>query len=615
MMQTGISDFLPFLTGQNNPKGNKCPPLSSQKNFTNDPFGLGFLYECITLLLFQHDRFRFHPSKGDTMKLPTAEEMQALDRCAIEDFGIPGVVLMENAGSGTVRMMERQLGLCKNTFACILVGPGNNGGDGLVIGRHLYQLGCRPFFFLLVHPDKLTGDAAVNMNIIRNLKLPFHVIDSEVRVSTLPVLFKQIESQGLPCYAIVDAIFGIGLKRQVEGHFAAVIQTINRRNFAHGVPIVAVDVPSGMDADTGKSMGICLKADFTATYGLAKPGHYLHDSRELTGKLEVIEIGIPLEAQERVSISSELLDQGLIERLTPTLRRKHSSHKGDHGHLLIAAGSTGKTGAAILAARGALRSGGGLVSLLVPHELNTIMETSLWEAMTIPMPGSANTFAAVDANSALDHAVGKQAAIIGPGLGTDTGTVDFTREFYRKLPIPLVVDADALNILSMNPKDIIKTEGLRIFTPHPGELSRLLGWSTTDIQENRLEAARQACSRFNSAGSKHIIILKGAGTIICQPGRRLMINTSGNPGMATGGMGDVLSGIIGGLLCQGCEPFEASAAAVYIHGAAADSLYRSVRAGYTASEVADAVPATLKMLLARDCRFSRNRRSTDPDDE
>lgn len=549
------------------------------------------------------------------MKLPTAAEMQALDRCAIDDFGIPGVVLMENAGSGTVRMMERQLGPCKNTFACILVGPGNNGGDGLVIGRHLYQSGCRPFFFLLVHPDKLTGDAAVNMNIIKNLKLPFHVIDSEVRVSTLPVLFKQIESQGLPCYAIVDAIFGVGLTREVEGHFAAAIQTVNRRNFGHGVPIIAVDCPSGMDADTGKSMGSCLKANFTATYGLAKPGHYLHDSRELTGKLEVIDIGIPLEAQERVTISCELLDQGLIERLTPSLRRKHSSHKGDHGHLLIAAGSPGKTGAALLTARGALRSGGGLVTLLVPHSLNSIMETSLWEAMTVPLPGSADIFTAADSQTALQLAEGKRAAVIGPGMGTDAETADFTRTLYQELPIPLVVDADALNILAKNPKDIAKAGGLRIFTPHPGELSRLLGWSTTEIQENRLEAARQACARFNSNGSQHIIILKGAGTIICQPGRRLMINTSGNPGMATGGMGDVLSGMIGGLLCQGCDPFEAAAAAVYLHGSAADSLYRSVSVGYSAREVADAVPSTLKTLLARDDRFSRNRRSTDPDND
>lgn len=549
------------------------------------------------------------------MKLPTAAEMQALDKCAIEDFGIPGVVLMENAGGGTVRMMEQHLGPCKNTFACILVGPGNNGGDGLVIGRHLYQLGCRPVFFLLVHPDKLTGDAAINMNIVKNLRLPFHIIDSEVRVPTIPVLYKQIESQGLPCYAIVDAIFGTGLKREIQGHFADVIHIVNRRNFAHGVPVVAVDCPTGMDADTGKSMGTCVKADFTATYGLAKPGHYLHDSRELTGRLEVIEIGIPQEAQEKISISSERLDQALIERLTPILRRKHSSHKGDHGHLLITAGSTGKSGAAILAARGALRSGSGLVSLCVPHGINTIAETNLLEAMTIPLHESIDCFSSKDVTRVLDLAAGKRAAVIGPGIGTDPETATFTREIYRELTIPMVVDADALNILAAEPEDIRNAKGVRIFTPHPGELSRLLSWSTTEIQQNRLEAARQACSRFNTESSRHVFVVKGAGTIVCQPGQRMLINTSGNPGMATGGMGDVLSGIIGALLCQGCEPFEAAAAAVYLHGAAADTLYRSVGVGYTASEVADAMPVTLKTLLAKNDRFSRNRRSTDPDIE
>lgn len=528
--------------------------------------------------------------------------MQALDRCAIEEFGIPGVVLMENAGVGTVRMMEHRLGSCRNTFACILVGPGNNGGDGLVIGRHLHQLGCKPVFFLLVHPDRLKGDAAINMNIVRNLKLPYHIIDSEVRVPTIPVLYKQLESQGLSCYAIVDAIFGIGLQREVTDHFGDVIRAINSRDFARNVPIVAVDCPSGMNADTGKMMGTCIRADITATYGLAKPGHFLHDSREITGKLEIIDIGIPPEAQEKIAPSSELLDENTLHRLRPVLRRKLSSHKGDHGHLLIAAGSPGKTGAAILSGRGAIRAGCGLVSLLVPHNLNTTMETSLWEAMTIPLPGSPDVFTEADIEQAFALAAGKQAGVIGPGIGTLPPTAAFTREIYRELPIPLVVDADALNILAAAPDDISTAKGIRIFTPHPGELSRLLGWSASQIQQNRIEAARQACSLLNTDSSRNIVVLKGAGTIVCQPDRRLLINTSGNPGMATGGMGDVLSGIIGALLCQGCEPFEATAAAVYLHGAAADTLYRHAGFGYTASEVADALPATMNPLLEdNDC--------------
>jgi len=532
------------------------------------------------------------------MMLPTARQMQALDRCAIEEFGIPGVVLMENAGGGTVRMMERLLGPCRNTFACILVGPGNNGGDGLVIGRHLHQLGCRPIFFLLVNPDRLTGDAATNMAIVRNLKLPFHVIDSEPRVPTIPVLFKQFESRGLPCYAIIDAIFGTGLQREVQGHFAATINIINTREFAHGIPVVAVDCPSGLDADSGKIMGTCVHSDYTATYGCAKPGYFLNDSRELTGRLEVIEIGIPPETQERVEISNELLDETIISRISPALKRKYSSHKGDHGHLLIVAGSTGKTGAAILAARGALRGGCGLVSLCIPHRLNSIFETSLIEAMTIPLTASADCFSSLDGDLILEQAAGKRAMVIGPGIGTDADTAALVRRLYRELTIPMVVDADALNILALDPEEIRRAGGVRIFTPHPGELSRMLDWTIRDIQENRLEAARQARAAFNSDTSRHILVLKGAGTIVCQPGRRNLINTSGNPGMATGGMGDVLSGIIGALLCQGCDPFEAAAAAVYLHGAAADILYQEGGAGYTAGEVAEALPPVLKALLA-----------------
>ncbi|MFV0438499.1 MAG: NAD(P)H-hydrate dehydratase [Desulfopila sp.] len=531
------------------------------------------------------------------MKLPTTAEMQALDRYSIEHFGIPGIVLMENAGVGTVRLMEQYFGPCHNTFACILVGPGNNGGDGLVIGRHLHQLGCKPVFFLLVHPDRLQGDAAVNMQIVEKLKLPYHIIDSEVRVSTLPVLHKQLESQGLSCYAIVDAIFGIGLQREITGHFRAVIEAINSRNFARNTPVVAVDCPSGMNADTGKKMGICMTADITATYGLAKPGHFLHDSRMVTGTLAVIDIGIPPEAQKRIDPSNESLDQASLGHLAPVLRRKPSSHKGNHGHLLIAAGSPGKTGAALLSARGALRAGCGLVSLAVPHTLNSIIEASLWEAMTVPLTHSAETFSEADVEQILLFAQDKQAMVIGPGIGTQTRTAAFTRQIYRQVPIPLVVDADALNILAAQPDDLHMARGQRIFTPHPGELSRLLGWSSQRIQQNRIEAAHQACALLNDENSNHIVVVKGAGTIVCQPGRHLLINTSGNPGMATGGMGDVLSGIIGALLCQGCEPFEAAAAAVYLHGAAADTLYQRLGFGYTASEVADAIPATLNGVL------------------
>lgn len=537
------------------------------------------------------------PLKEFHMKLPTAQEMKALDKCAIEEFGIPGIVLMENAGLGTVRVMEKHLGECKDTFACILVGPGNNGGDGLVIGRHLHQMGCKPVFFFLVNPDKLQGDAATNLAIIKKLRLPFHVIDTDSRVQTIPVLFKQIESRGMPCYAIIDAIFGTGLARDVTDHYATVIDMINNRGFAHQVPVVSVDCPSGMNADNGKVLGTCIRANFTATYGFAKPGHFIHDSRELAGHLEVIDIGIPPETLERVTVSNELIDEKIIRKISPDLARKNSSHKGNYGHLLILAGSAGKTGAAILSGLGALRSGCGLVSLAVPGDLNPIIETNLIEAMTIPLSGT-STLTYNDTDLILSQLDGKDVLAIGPGIGTSRNTASLVLSLYQQIPVPMVVDADALNILSDNKEYIREAAGLRIFTPHPGELSRLIGWKVSEIQENRLEAARTACAAFNNDSSQNIVILKGAGTIIASPGRTALINTSGNPGMATGGMGDVLTGIIGALLCQGIEPLTAAAAGVFLHGAAADRLFEEFGPGYTASEVAHLIPETLKSLQA-----------------
>lgn len=531
------------------------------------------------------------------MKLPTSKEMQALDKCAIEDFKIPGIVLMENAGLGTVLMMEEKLGACKNSFACIFVGPGNNGGDGLVIGRHLHQRGCHPVFFFLVNPDQIKGDAAVNLDIVQQLRLPYHLIDTESRVQTVAVLYKQIESRGLPCYAIVDALFGTGLDRPVKGGYQTVIELINSRDFAYKIPVVSADCPSGMDSNTGKILGTCIKADYTATYGCAKPGHFIHDSSELTGDLTVVDIGIPPEAVEKSAISTELIEHNQIKKLSKTLKRNNSSHKGSHGHLLIIAGSEGKTGAAVLAGKGALRGGCGLLTLCTTQLINPVFENHLVEAMTVVLPNSSNHFISSDLPDVIAALKDKTAAVIGPGIGTAEETTDLVLTLYRNASQPLVVDADALNILAENKSSIGETAGIRIFTPHPGELGRLLGCSTQDIQGNRLQAARDACSTLNSDQSYNIVVLKGAGTIIAAPDGTTLINTSGNPGMATGGMGDVLSGIIGALLCQGVKPLDAVAASVYLHGSAADSLYAKMGPGYTASEVADALPYTLNSLL------------------
>ncbi|MBU1568219.1 MAG: NAD(P)H-hydrate dehydratase [Proteobacteria bacterium] len=530
------------------------------------------------------------------MKLPTALEMQKLDRTASEDFGIPSIVLMENAGLGTVTMIDRELGPCANTFALIFVGPGNNGGDGLVIGRHLHQRGCQPVFFLLVNPDALKKDSAVNWAIIKKLRLPFHIVDNRKRVETIPILFQQFETRGLPCYVVIDAIFGIGLDREVADHFADTINLINKPGFANNVPRVSVDTPSGIDSDTGKVLGTCIHADYTATYCCAKPGHFIHGSSEWTGKLTIIDIGIPPEAIDRAGIVTELATFDTCRQISKSLQRQKASHKGSHGHLLVLAGSPGKTGAAILSARGALRTGAGLVTLCAPHNFNLVYESTLTEAMTIPLPGNPDILSIADWEIIVKAVTDKQALVIGPGIGQDPQTAELVMRIYQEVKCPVILDADALNVLAAHQDGLHTPGGPRIFTPHPGELARLLQKKVADIQDNRIDAAMLGSGLFRNDAHETILVLKGAGTIIVSGDGTTFINTTGNPGMATGGMGDVLGGIIGALVCQGLSPMNAAIAGVFLHGSAADMLYDQRGTGFMASEVADMIPSAVTRL-------------------
>ncbi|MDO8947230.1 MAG: NAD(P)H-hydrate dehydratase [Desulfocapsaceae bacterium] len=530
------------------------------------------------------------------MKLPYASEMRELDRRAIEEYGIPGMVLMENAGLSTVLMMEKELGPADNSFALILVGPGNNGGDALVIGRHLHQRGCEPIFIFLVAPEKLQGDAATNLHIVQKLALPLHVLDSVARVQTLPALYEQLISKGKPCYAIIDGLFGTGLTREISGHIADLIQLVKENTLGASIPRIAVDIPSGLHADSGRIQGSCISADHTATYGCAKPGQLLHQGPELCGRLHVIDIGIPTAAFDTLHIQQQSVTEQTFTLSLARIKRRTTSHKGSHGHLLVLAGSIGKTGAAILSVKGALRSGCGLVSLCCPLNLNTIFETQLIEAMTIPLQASRSAIGMEDLATIEEQLQGKQAIVIGPGLGMAESTAQLVLHLYHTVEAPMVIDADALNILAQHTDQLKSPPGPRIFTPHPGEMARILDISTAKIQDNRIEAARTACQLFDQSADQCTVILKGAGTVIVSVGGEAWINTSGNPGMATGGMGDVLSGIIGALICQGLCPHEAARTAVYLHGRAGDMLEKTIGTGYTATELADTLPQIIKDL-------------------
>lgn len=511
------------------------------------------------------------------MKLARAAEVRALDSQAINEYGIPGVVLMENAGRMTVEAIRHWRGEIAGQTAAVVTGPGNNGGDGLVIARHLHQAGCRVVVYAVVPPGQWQGDAAINWRIVQ--RLPVRVV--EVVTTEQVALCREGLAQA---DWVVDAIFGTGLSRPVAGHFALVIEEMKRC----GRPICAVDIPSGLDSDRGVPLGACARAGLTVTYGLAKPGQVMHPGADFCGRLEVVDIGIPPELVEAAGIRTELLQAAVCARLLPP--RQAASHKGTFGHLLVLAGSRGKTGAALLAARGALRSGVGLVTLGCPQLLNPIFAASVLEAMSVPL--ASDYFLGTADYPAICWALaGKEALVLGPGIGLDPETAELVTRLYQEVGVPMVVDADALTLLGQSLPSRAGA-ATRVLTPHPGEMARLTGLSTGEVQADRVGVA---ASYAQEQGV--VLLLKGAATIIAAPDGRIAINPTGNPGMATGGMGDVLSGVIGALLAQGVGAWEAACLGAFVHGLAADRLANTrTRGGFLASEVAAELPAAFQEI-------------------
>ncbi len=511
------------------------------------------------------------------MRLATAAEMRDLDNRAINELGIPGMVLMENAGRLTVEALVRHYGDPRDKTIAIFIGPGNNGGDGLVMARHLHQRGCQVRAYFLVPPDKIKDDAAINLKIVSRLDITRKEVFTEDAVDRI-----NLDNS----LAVVDALFGTGLKREITGHFAKVIALINQC----ARPVVSIDIPSGLDSDRGQVLGCAVRADLTVTYGLAKVGQFCHPGTELCGHLEVVDIGIPPRLVNEAEIKATALSPDIGGYLP---RRPPAGHKGTFGHVLGVAGSSGKTGAALLSIKAALRSGPGLVSLCVPKSLNCIFATSLPEAMTIILEETERNILTVEHSKPIQEAAqDKKAVILGPGLGTHPKTIALVRELYRRLQLPMVVDADALNSLAMI-QQMEKASGERILTPHPGEMARLTGKATREIQADRVNTARDFAVRHQV-----YIILKGAGSVIAGPDGRIAINRTGNPGLATGGSGDVLAGLVAGLLAQGLSPWQAACLGVYVHGLAADLLVArlGIESGFLAGELADELPAAMARI-------------------
>ena len=507
-----------------------------------------------------------------------------MDRRAIDEFGIPGIILMENAALRVVEFLEQEHGPLTGCRVAVLCGKGNNGGDGLAIARHLHcRFNAVVRVYLLADPDEMKGDAAANYTMAERCGVPITLCPADAPVAPARAF-------GAADF-VVDALFGTGFTGAATGLAGSYIESANKS----GRPIIAVDVPSGVNADNGRVEGAAIRASSTITFGLTKIGLLLHPAAEYTGKLVVGDIGFPRSVMEGGSLSAtEAAD---VVAWLPSRAATRDANKGKFGHATIFAGSAGFLGAANLSASGAARSGSGLVTLCVPEG---ILDAAMVTANPIVMTrGLAQTSTRSYASQALDDALALAAkgtaAAIGPGVGReDADTVKFVCEFIKRCPAPLVIDADALTILSEQPgrgADIVNARvHPTILTPHPGEMSRLLGIKTQEVQDDRLGAVRSAAQHYNCT-----VLLKGARTLIASPDGRLSVNTTGNTGMASGGMGDTLTGITAALLGMKLGAHEAAAAAACIHGLAGDIASDRIRgqAGLLASDLIEAIPEAI----------------------
>ncbi len=513
------------------------------------------------------------------LKLTTAAQMREMDRRTTEDYGVPSIVLMENAALRVVEVIAGRYGPLRGKRIAVVCGKGSNGGDGLAIARHLAtRFGAAVSVHLAADPSEYTGDAAVNYKMAQAFGL-------EMRL--FPDLYRGID-------LIVDALLGTGIKGGAEGELAGTISAMNDE----GCPIVSVDVPSGLNADTGEVGGACVKATLTVTFALPKIGLMVYPGAEYVGEMIVADIGMPREVMAAGDVQVMATEASDIASWLPARVNGRDSNKGKFGHVTVFAGSAGFAGAPNLSAEAAARTGAGLVTLAVPRGIqNALMARVSPVVMTQGLSEtSAGMFDTGAVAEALKLAVKGTAAAIGPGLGgaENDNLRAFVRAFVSRCPVPLVIDADALNALAQEPDhgtSVVKSRtAATVLTPHPGEMGRLLGTDTKTVQGDRRAAVEQAAQNYGCP-----VLLKGARTLIASPDGRLAINTTSNPGMATGGSGDVLTGLLAALLGSEIAPWEAAAAGAYLHGLAGDlaAAAQGGPAGLIATDLIQFLPAAI----------------------
>jgi len=517
---------------------------------------------------------------NSTVKIVTAAQMHALDRRTVTEARIPGTVLMERAGEAVVKALEQRFGPLKGKTVTVLCGKGNNGGDGFVVARLVHRKRAKVRVLLLPAVSDLSRDAAVMYRrLIRaagKSVIAWFKSDDSIRAI--------LASSDL----VIDALLGTGLTSQVAGHYRAAIDLMNQS----GRPIVAVDIPSGIQADSGSPLGAAVRASATVTFGLPKLGLYQGAGIDHAGKVYLADIGIPSTYVDAIESQTLLLTNETVRQVLPA--RRLSAHKGIFGHAGIIAGSVGKTGAAALAAQAALRMGAGLVTVAIPNSVNDVLEAKLLEVMTLPLPETkARTLARSSLHRILPFIHARTAVAIGPGLSTHPETVELVQSLMKHLDRPSVLDADALNAIAGRASLLTECKTPPVLTPHPGEMARLeVGATAQSVNADRIGIARRFARERGV-----FLVLKGARTVIARPDALVAICPTGNPGMATAGTGDVLTGMLVGLLAQGVPAWDAACAAAYVHGAAGDLAAQKLGAvGMIARDLIAHIPYAIQTI-------------------
>ena len=493
------------------------------------------------------------------MKILTAAQMRNIDRRATERFGVPSVVLMENAALAVVDAIFEHYPDCDRV--ALFCGTGQNGGDGFAMARHLENRGVVPIILLVGDRGRLAGDALTNFTICERLGLPLFEVRESADVES-------VLAHAADADVIVDAIFGTGLDRAPAGMYADLISGIAELR----LPVVAVDLPSGANASSAEPFEPCVQAEVTVTFAAPKLCHVFQPAAVQCGEVIVADIGIPHAALDDENVALSLITPRDVHPLIAS--RLAETHKGTYGHVGIIGGSAGRSGAAVLAARGAIRGGAGLVTVMTDPDTARLVHTASLESMT---------YSETDIDAFLQN---KSAVVIGPGLPDADEAYAFVREAVAAIELPLVIDASALNAFAGRPADVNPRGLPRVITPHPGELARMFGTDAKTVNADRVAAATEAARVCNC-----VVVLKGHQTLVAEPDGRVHVNPTGNPGMASGGMGDVLAGLIGALLARDSDPLDAARAAVYIHGFAGDLLFEEMGdTGLAAGDLAERIP-------------------------